>query len=320
METEKRKFKVAQIITACVIAGALIAFLIFAPFWALNGNYGYVLFIAYPFSLGALGGFLISIFTKDAVRTFGYVFKVTFILTILSILVFFVYAKEGIICILMALPIVYVLLFIGTLFGSVIYQRVFSKYLLILTVLFFNVSAYLYDYGDKESDLHEVRTWVEVDASKKEIWEKLVSPFEFGEANNFFLRNGVSYPISMKIVEYNKKRILYCDYTNGSASADIDSFVNQEKISFSFPEPQVTMKETSLYGEVEPKHIRGKIWAKSGEFQLMEISGNRTKLIAVTKYVNNLGPKFYWELWENYLVDEMHLHVLNKVKEKLESR
>ncbi|MDV6235394.1 hypothetical protein CH379_007110 [Leptospira ellisii] len=320
MKSENRISKAAKIATASVISSALLAFLISAPFWALNGEYGFVLFIAYPFSLGALSGFLISIFTKGVARTFGYVFKITLILTFVLILVFLVYAKEGLICVFMGLPIVYVLLFTGTLFGSVIFRAAFSKYLLLLTVLFFNVSAYLYDYGDREPDLHEVRTSVEIGASKKEIWDGLVAPFEFGEADNFFLRNGVSYPLSMKITEYNHKRILDCDYTNGSASAEIDSFVNGENISFSFPEPQITMKETSLYGEVEPKHIRGKIWAKSGEFRLVEISGSKTKLVAATKYVNNLGPKFYWELWENYLMDEMHLHVLNKVKEKLESK
>lgn len=34
--------------------------------------------------------------------------------------------------------------------------------------------------------------------------------------------------------------------------------------------------------------------------------------------MNNLGLKFYWELWKNYLVDEMHRHVSIKIKNRIE--
>ncbi|WP_036037358.1 hypothetical protein [Leptospira mayottensis] len=319
MESENQISKTKKIIITCLITTALLFFLISAPFWALNEQYGFVLFVAYPLSLGILSGFLVSFFTKEATRTFVYIFKTTIILTVISILVFLFYAKEGLICVLMALPVVYFFLFLGTAFGSVIYLRVWSKYLLILTILFFNISAYIYDRNDRELDLHNVETRVEIDASKKEIWDKINSPFKFGEAENFFLRNGVSYPIFMEILKHDKNKILHCVYTNGETSARVSSFVDRNRIAFSFSEPQVTMKETSFYGEVEPKHIRGKIWARSGEFRLVEISENKTRLVATTEYVNNLGPKFYWELWENYLMDEMHRHVLNNVKKKVES-
>lgn len=124
----------------------------------------------------------------------------------------------------------------------------------------------------------------------------------------------------MRIVEQNGKLFLFCNYTNGTTSANVDSFENLERFSFSFPEPQVTMKETSLYGEVEPKHIRGKVWAVFGEFRLIEVSENKTKVIATTEYVNSLGPKFYWKLWEDYLINEIHHHVLTKIKNKIEQK
>ncbi|EMG08600.1 hypothetical protein LEP1GSC151_5171 [Leptospira interrogans serovar Grippotyphosa str. LT2186] len=80
------------------------------------------------------------------------------------------------------------------------------------------------------------------------------------------------------------------------------------------------MKETSLYGEVEPKHIRGKVWAVLGEFRLIEVSENKTKVIATTEYVNGIGPKFYWKLWGDYLIDEIHRHVLTKIKNNIEQK
>ncbi|AVQ10607.1 Uncharacterized protein XB16_0260 [Leptospira santarosai] len=63
----------------------------------------------------------------------------------------------------------------------------------------------------------------------------------------------------MKIEERNGSRFLYCDYTNGTTIAKVDVFVDLEKLGFSFQEPQVTMRETSFYGEVEPGFLEKNI-------------------------------------------------------------
>ncbi|WP_082281356.1 hypothetical protein [Leptospira kirschneri] len=319
----KTKNMTKAVVTFCIFGTMSLLFLLTAPFWALNGEYGTVLFIAFPFSIGLLMEFhLLFIFAKTLTtkKELIYVGIVTILSAGFSIFVFLIFGKEGLICILMAFPIAFLLIFIGALIGSYIYMKNLSKYLVILIVLCFNVSAYIYDRNDQNLEKQKVQTSIEINASKKEVWKHIISPFEFGEAENFFLRNGVSYPASMRIVEQNGKLFLFCNYTNGTTSANVDSFENLERFSFSFPEPQVTMKETSLYGEVEPKHIRGKVWAVFGEFRLIEVSENKTKVIATTEYVNNLGPKFYWKLWEDYLINEIHHHVLTKIKNKIEQK
>ncbi|EMK25626.1 hypothetical protein [Leptospira kirschneri] len=319
----KTKNMTKAVVTFCIFGTMSLLFLLTAPFWALNGEYGTVLFIAFPFSIGLLMEFhLLFIFAKTLTtkKELIYVGIVTILSAGFSIFVFLIFGKEGLICILMAFPIAFLLIFIGALIGSYIYMKNLSKYLVILIVLCFNVSAYIYDRNDQNLEKQKVQTSIEINASKKEVWKHIISPFEFGEAENFFLRNGISYPASMRIVEQNGKLFLFCNYTNGTTSANVDSFENLERFSFSFPEPQVTMKETSLYGEVEPKHIRGKVWAVFGEFRLIEVSENKTKVIATTEYVNNLGPKFYWKLWEDYLINEIHHHVLTKIKNKIEQK
>ncbi|EMJ87817.1 hypothetical protein LEP1GSC198_3075 [Leptospira kirschneri str. JB] len=319
----KTKNMTKAVVTFCLFGAMSLLFLLTAPFWALNGEYGTVLFIAFPFSIGLLMELhLLFIFAKTLTtkKELIYVGIVTILSAGFSIFVFLIFGKEGLICILMAFPIAFLLIFIGALIGSYIYMKNLSKYLVILIVLCFNVSAYIYDRNDRSLEKQKVQTSIEINASKKEVWKHIISPFEFGEAENFFLRNGISYPASMRIVEQNGKLFLFCNYTNGTTSANVDSFENLERFSFSFPEPQVTMKETSLYGEVEPKHIRGKVWAVFGEFRLIEVSENKTKVIATTEYVNSLGPKFYWKLWEDYLINEIHHHVLTKIKNKIEQK
>ncbi|EMN92364.1 hypothetical protein LEP1GSC108_1205 [Leptospira weilii str. UI 13098] len=221
---------------------------------------------------------------------------------------------------MMALPIFYVLFLVGAAFGYLIQFRIWSKYLLLLIVFTFNISAYVYDRYDSKFETNEVQTSLVVHAPAEEVWKRITSPFTFGEADHFFFRNGISYPVSMKLVQENGRSLLAVDYSNGTTVAAVTTLDENDRMGFSFPEPQITMVETSLYREVEPKHIRGKIWAVFGEFRLVPISKTEVKIVATTRYVNSLGPKFYWKLWADYLMDELHQHVLRKIKLKVEEK
>ncbi|MBM9579602.1 hypothetical protein JWG45_20865 [Leptospira sp. 201903070] len=295
----------------------LLFFLISAPFFALSGAYGVALFVAIPFSIGILIAFLRAFHNK---ATFGEILSITVFPVGILLLGFLFIGKEGFICILMALPLALLPLLIGAWIGYKIQNRVWSKYLVVLIVLFCNISAHVFDWSDSSSRTNEIKTSIIVRSSAPKIWKRITSPFTFGEAENFFFRNGVSYPVSMEVVQKNGVFFLNCVYTNGSTSAIIQEFIENKTMKFSFPSHQVTMKETSFYGKVEPKHIRGKIWASFGEFSLVPISEEEVKIVATTRYVNGLGPKLYWKLWSDYLIDEMHKHVLEKIKLNLEKK
>ncbi|WP_244894425.1 hypothetical protein [Leptospira alexanderi] len=94
-------------------------------------------------------------------------------------------------------------------------------------------------------------------ASAEEVWKRITSPFVFGEADHFFFRNGISYPVSMNLIQENGRSFLAVDYSNGTTIAAVTTLDENDRMGFSFPEPQITMVETSLYSEVEPKHIQG---------------------------------------------------------------
>lgn len=323
METSKNKLLARRTLgfwTLGIVLVLLLAFLIAAPFFALSGAYGVALFIAIPFSIGILIAFARAFWGK---ATFGDILSVAVFPIVILLLGLLFIGKEGFICILMALPIAILPFLIGVWIGYKIQNRVWSKYLVVVIVLFCNISAHVFDRIDLSPETNEITTSIVVDSSPREVWKRITSPFIFGEAKNFFFRNGVSYPVSMQVVTKNGVHFLNCVYTNGTTSATIQELVENKEMKFRFPTPQVTMKETSFYGAVEPKHIRGKIWASFGAFRLVPSGEGNVEIIATTKYVNGLGPKFYWKLWSEYLIDEMHLHVLEKIKfdlEKIENK
>src|SRR5690606_7903628 len=54
-----------------------------------------------------------------------------------------------------------------------------------------------------------------INLPKNEVWQRLVEPVDFGLSEDFFLCNGVSYPLSMQINTLDNKPVLQCIYSNG---------------------------------------------------------------------------------------------------------
>ncbi|MDQ3111336.1 MAG: hypothetical protein M3R17_15730 [Bacteroidota bacterium] len=295
-----------------VVIGVLIGT---APLFALNGRYGAFLFVTVPFSTGFCASLLKSLKREHRLREFMFML----IFPAVALLFFFlVLGKEGFICILMATPIVIGFMTLGLVFGYLVQQKVYSKYLALLFVFALNSCTLIYDARNSDFKVSTVESEIIIHSDKEKVWEQLIHHFEFGSSGNFFLAHGISYPVAMEMKNINGCNSLFCKYSNGNIIANIDTLIPGELMHFSFHEAPVSMKETSLYSTVEPKHIRGKILVDYGSFRIVPIGNGDVKVIATSQFRNSLGPHFYWEQWERYLLNQIHQHVLQKIKEKVE--
>jgi len=57
-----------------------------------------------------------------------------------------------------------------------------------------------------------------------------------------------------------------------------------------------------------------------GSFRIVPLANGDVKVIATSQFKNSLGPRFYWNWWEGYLLNKIHEHVLEKIKEKSEAK
>jgi hypothetical protein len=78
------------------------------------------------------------------------------------------------------------------------------------------------------------------------------------------------------------------------------------------------MQEWSPY-DIHPPHVRDFLISHGGQFRLIALPGNRTRLEGTTWYEHNLWPAGYWRLWSDYLIHEIHFRVLRHVKEVTEA-
>jgi hypothetical protein len=316
-EQEFKRKENIRLVRMRIAMWMIVALLIgLAPWLALQGKYGSTLFLTTPFSVGLLLALLKSFGRKNKMKE---LLLIMIFPVLLIAIIFLVVGKEGFICILMAIPIVVGPMVLGVATGYLVQNFYWSKYVAMIFVFMLNTSMYMYD-SKKKSDFETqtITTTIVIHAPKEKVWEKLVHHFEFGSADNFFLEHGVSYPLSMELQNSSGCSSLLCQYSNGLITGKIDSLIPGSLMRFSFSDAPVSMKETSLYSDVEPKHIRGKVIIDYGSFRIVPLNGGDVEVIATSEFRSSLGPHFYWNWWGAYLVDKMHEHVLEKIKEKSE--
>jgi hypothetical protein len=84
----------------------------------------------------------------------------------------------------------------------------------------------------------------------------------------------------------------------------------------SSPDP---MHELSPYKNLSSPHLHGYLLSRRGEFRLIELPGQRTRLEGSTWYEVEMAPEGYWQIWSDFLIHRIHTRVLEHIKEDTES-
>jgi hypothetical protein len=106
----------------------------------------------------------------------------------------------------------------------------------------------------------------------------------------------------------------YCDFTTGSFVEPITVWEENRRLGFDITAQAPPMREWSPYPEVNPPHLAGYFRATHGEFRLLALPGNRTRLEGRTRYVVDMFPQSYWTLIAGRLVATIHARVLRHIK------
>jgi hypothetical protein len=293
------------------VAVLIVSFLIL-----LNlGTYGWTLFLTIPFSIGLTCGYY-----SRTLRSNKFLKTTFFLLLGLAIFSGLLVATgtEGAICILMAEGLLMLPAFLGMVSGYFIRNLYLSTVIIFIVVL--NTSFTFYDVTDSTSVESLAVEMVIINATKEKIWKALTQPVSFSSNKNLFFEAGVTYPTSMQL-NYDEKGkcFLSCQLNNGIAALAVDKLDSLRRIRFRIPNEIQTMKELTFYDSLEAPHLKGYFEASYGEFEIEPLSKDQCRLIARTQYRSRITPAFYWQLWSDYLVNTMHRHVLNDIKQLAES-
>lgn len=307
MVKTNNKKKIIAISITCIM-GWLFAFLTIDVF----REYAVGLFIWLPMIMGATSTLLYG-YKNDVQK--NQLLNVSFNSLLLFCVGLLFFAWEGLICLIMAMPIGLLFMLIGHLIAYQIliknnWNSPATIILLILTV----PSLMAFESNNaKEDNVRSVVTSIEIDASPEEVWKNVIAFPQLDEPTEFIFKTGIAFPINATINGNGVGAVRHCNFSTGSFVEPITVWNEPHLLKFSVVEQPEPMKEISPYN-IHPNHLHGFWISKEGQFKLTKLANGHTLLKGTTWYINKIKPGMYWAIWSDYIVHKIHKRVLNHIK------
>jgi hypothetical protein len=312
MDLKHNELKILSILLPCLFAWV---FSYLAT--SIYQDYAIGLFILLPFVLGASSTLILSyknIVDRKQLRNNAYWTLLAFSIGLL------LFAWEGIICLIMALPIGMFFTYLGFLIGHLLSKNTLNTktptivILLSLSVPTLMSFENLFKWKD---DVRFVKSSIEIKATPEEVWNNVLEFPQLKEPTEFIFKTGIAYPINATIKGEGVGAIRHCNFTTGCFVEPITIWNKPNILQFSVDNQPEPMKEMSFY-DIHPTHLHGYWVSEKGQFKLIKLQNGHTLLEGTTWYVNKIKPDFYWTIWSDYIVHKIHNRVLEHIKEQTE--
>lgn len=281
-------------------------------------SYGVVLFMLTPFLAGAISSYH---YNKNHIQPTMKSIGVAVTSITIGCAALLLFALEGLICILMAYPLVAAAGALGGVIGRSIAMRGGGAMaprtvgMMLLTLPFFAAA----ENNAVAPMIQEVQTVVEIDAPPDAVWPRVVAFSELAPPEEWFFQAGVAYPIRARIEGSGVGAIRYCEFSTGPFVEPITRWEEPNRLSFDVVKQPQPMHEWSPYENIAPPHLDGYLESKRGEFRLIALDGGkRTRLEGSTWYTLDLYPSTYWRPFAESLLHSIHTRVLTHIKEETE--
>lgn len=296
-----------------VLLGVALAVVVTLFSTLINREYGQILFFVTP---GLIGAFASWLFNRDADRGFRASLGVSALAITIAGLSLLLFAIEGAICLIMAMPIALSVGMIGGAIGRQMarHNRIAPGHLVALFIVVPILSAF-------EAALpvplveREVSTSVIIEAPPSAVWPNVVGFSELDAPPSWIYAAGVAYPVRARIDGEGVGAVRHCEFTTGAFVEPITAWEPHQRLAFDVSEQPVPMHEWSPYKHVHPPHLDGYLRSRRGEFRLVDLGDGRTRLEGSTWYTLDLGPTPYWSLWSDTLIHGIHDRVLDHIKD-----
>lgn len=282
-------------------------------------NYGWGLFVGLPFALGLVS---VLIYSHHEERPLMDCLLVAWAAAGLVALALLASAIEGVVCLVMALPIGAVLASMGAIAGYAIQccrphrptpAQAFPTIILALPLLMIGERAL-----GPEPATFAVTTTVEIDAPPRAVWNNVVAFAEMPEPDELLFRLGIAYPKRAEIIGHGPGAERHCVFSTGAFVEPIEVWDEPRLLKFSVTANPAPMEEWTPYRAVHPPHLNGYLVSNGGQFLLEPLEGGRTRLSGTTWYRHTMWPAGYWRLWSDAVIHRIHLRVLRYIKVRTE--
>jgi uncharacterized membrane protein YhaH (DUF805 family) len=281
------------------------------------GLYGTALFFATPFAMGATTA---AVFNRKVTRRLSDTVGLTLIATGLTGSVVLLFAIEGVLCLAMAMPIAMCISTVGALVGRAIVTSGRDQ---IGGAAFMIAALPLLATGEARlaaPTVHDVTTTIEISAPPEKVWPNVIGFSDLPEPPEWEYKLGIAYPMRAKIDGEGVGAVRRCEFSTGPFVEPITAWEPPRRLAFDVTKQPPSMTEWSPYRDVKAPHLEGYMTSRGGEFRLIPLEGNRTRLEGTTHYTLAIYPELYWRVYAELLLHGIHTRVLRHIRNLSEAR
>jgi len=278
------------------LAGGSVGLLGSACWTLVVGEYGWGLFLGTPLVMGFVAARLANQHEDIGRRASC---KIALWSVLLGGLAMLALAIEGIVCLLMAAPLIGVMAVLGALAGRkwALRQGVGTTRLrsVALLPLLMAVETQL----PPADSFEDVRS-IEIAASPAAVWDSVVhmGPIPARPAAPFGW--GLAYPLRGTIRGEGPGAVREGVFSTGVAYEQVTVWEPGKRLEFDVLSDPPMMHELSPYREVHAPHLSGYFMTRDARFRIEPLANGKTRLTLATRHELSIAPIAYWKpisLW-----------------------
>lgn len=255
-------------------------------------------FVLIPLIVGLVAGW----FWRRIPRTIGWTTLDALLVAMVALGAAATVMREGVVCLVIVSPALYVFILCGLLLGRVWFRRNDSRVRLtifpVLALLTLGESLY---HSEQQA---VVTDRIVIHAPPGKVWPHVLAFPEIPDAPNYWIfRLGLPYPTQTTNGGNFVGADRQCMFSNGIVIKErVAEFVPNEKLTFDVAEQPT---DPEAYGHIT---------LHRGRFVLQDNRDGTTTLIGSSWYTLHVRPRWYFDLWTRDMTRAVHLRVMNHIK------
>jgi len=279
-------------------------------------DYGFALFTFVPVAVGVATAILYNWGRPwRTLETIG-VESVAFLVAGLASLLV---SAEGAYCLLLALPLVWVLGLIGLFFGWLVKLANARNQTMLLLLGALVPFTMAFEHAVKPlPPLLVQTTTIEVDAPPEVVWRYVPAFPKIETAPTGLLSLDMAYPVASEMTGSGVGASRSCVLSTGVMPEIVTVWEPGRRLEFDVLSTPPAMTETNPFGHTETAHVEGYFKVRRGRFLLTALPGGRTRIEGTSWFEHDLWPQSYWAPLTRRVVREVHLRVFEHIKQLAE--
>jgi hypothetical protein len=237
----------------------------------------------------------------------------------------FIFLWEGLICIILWLPMVMILSsvggFLGGIFRLIIYKQKTRNYCIGFFALLPFLIAPAEQLRERATDIREVHSSIDIEATAEAVWLQIRSVPEINDSEHrseIIHRLGFPRPLAARLEGEGVGSVRYATFEGDVLFIEkVTEWVPNESIAFTIEAdteniPPDTFDQHVTVGGPYFDVLDGRYWIETLDAGLVRLHLESNQRLST-------GFNFYSHLWTEWLMDRMQTYILVIIKERAEA-